>query len=273
MFLTLWNQYINDPFVAQNMREYSLFGVNHYGTNCIFRPSTSMVPDTGMMPTNSDGVWYALGNGSQGITPADVEQYNPGPLPNCANPNGTPGLKGYVSWSATEVTSQGLFKHPPYVAMNTSEALRTIGSPGGGEPVNKWVDVSVEITSQTNISLFVNRSQWLGGSAGGAALTNGAGYGYSYTNGTIMLGYDDPDRLASDMSSYVLYSNVRVVELTPYIALQPGATNGLVNSLIVTQGASLMFTAAVNYASVPLTSVWFKASAATLEALRAKPSR
>jgi Immunoglobulin I-set domain len=263
MFLSLWSQYINDPYISQNFREYALFGVNHYGTNCIWRPSTTMIAGTGMIPTNSDGQWFAIDAGSGGTTPADYEVYIPGPVPNNANANGS-GLRGINSWSGTSPVPQGYLKHPPFDTMNTTEATRTVAAPGGGAPVDKWVDVSVEITAQTNLTLWINRSTWLAS----AAITNGLGWGYAYTNGTIMLGYDDPDRTVSDplgqQSAFVYYSNVRVVELSPYIVLQPTLMGTNVYSLIRTQGASLVLTAAVNYASAPITSVWFRASVATV---------
>jgi hypothetical protein len=259
MFLSLWSQYINDPYISQNFREYALFGVNHSGTNCIWRPSTTMIAGTGMIPTNSDGQWFAIDAASGGITPADYEVYIPGPVPNNANANGA-GLRGMNSWSGTSPVPQGYLKHPPFDTMNTTEATRTVAAPGGGAPVDKWVDVSVEITAQTNLTLWINRSTWLAS----AAITNGLGWGYAYTNGTIMLGYDDPDRNVSDQSAFVYYSNVRVVELSPYIVLQPSLMGTNVYSLIRTQGSSLVLTAAVNYASAPITSVWFRASAATV---------
>jgi hypothetical protein len=256
MFLSLWSQYINDPYISQNFREYALFGVNHYGTNCMWRPSTTMIAGTGMIPTNSDGQWFAIDAGYHGITPADYELYVPGPLPNDANANGS-GLRGIVSWSATSPVTQGYFKHPPFDTSGVNDATRTVANPGGGQPVNKWVDVSVEITAQTNLTLYINRANWLNNSA----VTNGLGWGYAYTNGTIMLGYDDPDRNVSDQSSFVYYSNVRVVELSPYIVLQPSLMGTNVYSLIRTQGASLVLTAAVNYASAPITGVWYRAVA------------
>jgi len=267
MFLSLFDQYINNPYITQNYREYALFGVNHYGTNCNWRPSTTMItnPDgseTGMFPTNMDGVWFAVDAGSGGITPDDWEEYNPGPLPNNGNPYGAGGgLRGWISWEDTANPVPGVFKHPPFVASNTTDATRTVNNPGGGQPVNNWVDVSVEITSQTNLTLYVNHSTWMTP----GVITNGVGFGSSYTNGTIMLGYDDPDRTTADASAFVYFSNVRVVELSPYLALQPGLlTNNLLNSMIRTQGSSLVLTVAVNYASAPITSVWYKASAATL---------
>jgi hypothetical protein len=260
MFLSLYDNSVDNPFLSGNYREYAIFGVNHSGTNCIWRPSTTMIPGTGMIPTNSDGVWFAVDAGYGGITPADLESYTPGPCPNNANVSYVGnGLPGHWSWSDTDPTPQGVFKHPPFDTSAVNNSTRTVAKPGGGQPVNKWVDVSVQITAQTNVSIYFNRSTWLANTP----ITNGPGF-FSYTNGTIMLGYDDPDRTQSDPSSYVLYSNVRVVELSPSLAFDPGLTNSLANSIIVTQGASTVLTGAVTYATAPITSVWFKASAATL---------
>jgi hypothetical protein len=259
MFLSLWTDYINNPYIAQNFREYATFGVNHSGTNCIWRPSTTMIAGTGMIPTNSDGQWFAIDAGAGGITPADYEVYIAPPQPNNANANGN-GMFGKYSWSGNNDTPQGVFKHPPFITMNTTEALRTIAAPGGGAPINKWVDVSVEIRSQTNLTLYMNRSTWLAS----ASITNGGGFAASYTNGTIMLGYDDPDRSVSGPSAFVYYSNVRVVELSPYIALQPGLMGTNIYNLIVTQGASMVLTSAVSYSTAPITSIWYKASAGAL---------
>ena len=120
----------------------------------------------------------------------------------------------------------------------------------------------MEITSQTNIALYMNRTTWLGVTTPGLnALTNGLGLSASYTNGTIMLGYDDPDRNVSGPSSYVLFSNVRVVEMAPYITVQPGLTNSGKFSLIYTQGDNTILTAAVAYASAPITNRWFRGTA------------
>ncbi len=140
----------------------------------------------------------------------------------------------------------------------------TVANPGGGEPVNKWVDVSVEVTRQTNINLFINRSQVLTSFSltnGSIVITNGSivtTNNTSYTNGTIMLGYDDPNTDVSDGSAFVYFSNVRVVELSPYILVQPGLTNSLAKSLMVPQFSSLTFTSSATFATAPITNVWYR---------------
>jgi hypothetical protein len=71
------------------------------------------------------------------------------------------------------------------------------------------------------------------------------------TNGTVMLGYLDPDASIGDAGSqFVYYSNIRVVELSPYITNQ-------IAGRIVTNGANITFTSAATYASVGITNMWF----------------
>ena len=255
MYLSLYDFAINNPNIGAAGREYALFGVNHYGTNCNWRPDATMAVGAGMIPTNSDGQWFAIDSGAGGITPADFDCMTPGPVPNNANAGGTGGLPDKQSNSA--VSQNGVFKHPPFDAMNVTDYGRTIGAPGGGEPADKWVDVSVEITRQTNINVFINKSLVIPA----IALTNGLGLAASYTNGTIMLGYDDPNANMSDNSAFVYFSNVRVVELSPYVVVQPGLTNSLASSLIYTQGASLTLTSAVTLGTAPITNVWYRGTA------------
>jgi hypothetical protein len=255
MYLSLYDFAINNPNIASAGREYALFGVNHIGNNCNWRTDAALAVGAGMFPTNSDGQWFAIDAGSGGITPADFDAMTPGPLPNNANSGGVGGLNDKAS--NTAVSQNGVFKHPPFDCMNTTDFTRTIGAPGGGEPANKWVDVSVEITRQTNINVFINNSLVIPT----FALTNGLGLAASYTNGTIMLGYDDPNANISDSSAFVYFSNVRVVELSPYIVVQPGLTNSLASNLIVTQGASLILTSAVSFGSAPITNVWYRGTA------------
>lgn len=251
MYLSLYDYAINNPNIGSAGREYALFGVNHIGNNCNWRTDAAMVVGSGMIPTNSDGQWFAIDAGAGGITPADFDCMTPGPVPNNANSGGTGGLNDKQSNSAA--SQNGVFKHPPFDCMNTTDYTRTIAAPGGGEPADKWVDVSVEITRQTNINCFINKSLVIPA----VALTNGS-LATSYTNGTIMFGYDDPNANVSDSTAFVYFSNVRVVELSPYIVVQPGMTNSLATSLIRIQGDSLTLTSSVTFATAPITNVWYR---------------
>jgi len=244
MYLSLYQNAFDTPGIGSVSREFALFGVNHRGTNCIWRTDAALVGVNA--PTNSDGVWFAVDEGSGSTTPADYESYVPGPVPN--NANGTTPLPSKVSTPASGVN--GVFKHPPFPAMNV--ASPTIATPGGGEAINKWVDVSVEITKQTNVTLYINRSQILV-----FPLTNGLGLASSYTNGTVMLGYLDPNANISDNSAFAYFSNVRVVELSPFISVQPALTNSTAANFILVPGTNLTFTASASLGSAPITNMWF----------------
>ena len=94
----------------------------------------------------------------------------------------------------------------------------------------------------TTVNAYQNTTSALGGGT-----TSGA-----YTNGCIMLGYEDPVGDVSDQSAFVYYSNVRVVELSPFIAASP--TNMLVlKGAVVTNTATAIY----SYAGT-ITNVWFR---------------
>ena len=228
MYLSAYDLSINNPFIGTGVREFAAFGINHKGTNCNWRLASPIAAGTGSSTTNSDGVWFAIDAGTGSQTPADFDAFTPAALPNSGVLNDLVSNAG--------VAQNGVFKHPPFASENPS------GPAAGGQPINQWVDVSVEVTAQTNVSLLMNRSPVLTS----FPITNGG----NYTSGTIMLGYLDPVNDSSDASAFVYYSNVRVVELSPYILAQPV-------SLIATQGATVSFTSFANLATAPMTNTWY----------------
>ncbi|HSY19836.1 MAG TPA: hypothetical protein VK815_15945 [Candidatus Acidoferrales bacterium] len=231
MYLSIWDNAIDNVFAGAIPREYAIFGVNHSGTNCNWRPSRN-APTGSSGTTNADGIWFALDAADNAATPADFDAFTSPGLPNA-------GVNADLVSNAGSA-ERGIFKNPPFI--NTE-------NPAGGEPVDQWVDVSVEITAQTNCTLYVNGAPVLTpfstGFANATFVTNAI-----YTNGTVMLGYLDPDASVGDPGTeFVYYSNIRALELSPYITAQPV-------SLIVTQGANVSFTSAGGYASAPITNVW-----------------
>ena len=230
MYLSLWSFAINNPSAGTTPREFAAFGINHRGTNCDWRLATPIAAGTGNSTTNADGIWFAIDAGINSITPADFDAFASPALPNA-------GVTADLVSNNT-ASQSGVFKHPPFASMTSF----TPGLGGGGEPVNQWVDVSVEVSAQTNVTLYMNRSAVLTS----FSITNGGGY----TSGTPMLGYLDPVADVSDNSAFAYYSNVRVVELSPYIVAQPV-------SLIVTQGANVAFVSTAAFGTAPITNVWF----------------
>ncbi|HEV2329029.1 MAG TPA: immunoglobulin domain-containing protein [Verrucomicrobiae bacterium] len=235
MFLSMYSGAINDPFVGTVPYEFALFGINHTGTNCNWRTAFSIGANPGFAaPTNADGVWFALDAGYGSISPADFDAFTSPALPNS-------GVGAdYQSSSAAQET--GVFKSPPFA----SEGATSPGLPPGGEPINQWVDVSVEVTKSTNVSVYINRSKVIPS----FTLTNGGG---NYTSGKPMLGYLDAWSDESDNSAFAYYSNVRIVELSPDLIGQP-------TSVITTNGANVSFTSTASYSSPPLTNTWYSAN-------------
>ncbi len=244
MYLSLYQFAIGVPQVGTPADDFALFGINHTGTNCNWRLAfTDPVTPGYNAPVNADGDWFAIDAGYGSVSPADFDSFASPKLPNRGI-----GVNGGISDIESSPASGqiGVFKSPPFVSEdNSAGALAP-----GGEAVNQWVNVSVEVTQNTNVSVYINRSQVIPSfSLNDSAAANG---GY-YTNGTPMLGYLDPYADVSDHSAYVYYSNVRIVELSPYLTSQPV-------SVIATNGANVSFTASANLATAPLTDVWYTAT-------------
>jgi hypothetical protein len=230
MYLSLWSSGVNNPAAGTIPREFAAFGINHTGTNCNWRLATPLLAGQGSGTTNADGDWFAIDAGDGSITPADFDAFTSPALPNAGIVNDLVSANG--------IQNNGIFKNPPFTTVR----------PTGGEPVDQWVDVSVEVTAQTNVTLYMNRAPVLTS----FSLTNGGGY----NSGSIMLGYLDPVSDQSDNTAFAYYSNVRVVELSPYITAQP-------MSVIALQGASIPLTTSAAFGSSPITNSWFVSGSGT----------
>lgn len=243
MYLSLYDIAIGTP-QGTPADEFALFGINHTGTNCNWRLAfTDPVTPGYNAPVNADGDWFAIDSGYGSVSPADFDAFASPKLPN----RGIGVSGGLSDIESTPASSEvGVFKSPPFISEDdTAGALAP-----GGEAVDQWVNVSVEVTENTNVSVYINRTQVIPSfSLNDSAAVNG---GY-YTNGVPMLGYLDPYPDVSDPSASVYYSNVRIVELSPYLTSQPV-------SVIATNGANVSFTASANLATAPLTDVWYTAN-------------
>ena len=233
MYLSIWPDAVGNIFAGVLPREYATFGLNHTGTNCNWRPSRTAPAGTSGT-TNADGIWFAIDAADNAATPADFDAFTSPGLPNAGV------TADYVSNAGSAM--RGIFKNPPFG--NTQ-------NPAGGEPVDQWADVSVEITRQTNCTIYINGAPVL--SSFSIFTNTTSSINAFYTTGTVMLGYLDPDASIGDPDSqFVFYSNVRAVELSPYITAQPP-------SLIVTPGSSIAFTSSATYATSPITNTWYLA--------------
>jgi Immunoglobulin domain len=247
MYLSIWSGALSNPGPLSYPRNFAAFGINTQGTNCDWRLNRPQ-PAGSCGPTNADGIWYAIDAADQSLTPADFDGFASPAIPNS-------GTSDYVSLTA--ISEAGVFKRPPFPATD---------GVGAGTPINTWVSVSVETHAQTNVSLIVDSTTIFAN----LAFTNNslnqpnaspnpvAGVG-NWTNGVPMLGYLQPYAFQSDESAFVYYSNVRIVELSPYIMAHPAST-------LVLSGSPVTLTTAASYASANMTNVWYKgaASPATL---------
>lgn len=290
MYLSLYDFGINNPTIGTPAREFAAFGINHNGTNANWRLDLNPRADgTGARPINADGEWCTIGAASGSITPADYDMFI-SPAWAQYSPNGTP-IPQTIPYTTNIVTiapltnayqslpgiytgvtnlfanngvpndqnsqnnnsvgggppavlnspQSGIIKNPPFVGINHN----------GGAPDNFWVDVSLELSQQTNLTLLVAR-QAVFNSAITPTPAAGIANPIAPFNGTPMLGYLDPNIDISDYSAFVYYSNMRLVELSPFIPWtnQPA-------SVIVTQGTTITLTSAATFASNPLTNVWY----------------
>lgn len=286
MYLSLYDFGLNNPTIGTPAREFAAFGINHHGTNANWRLDINPRADgTGARPINADGEWCSIGAASGSITPADYDMFispafalfdsNGAPFTNTvpfttntyvAAPftnayQSAPGVyTGQTNFFADAgvpndqqsannnafggAPQNGIIKNPPFSGINNL----------GGAPDNAWVDVSLELTRQTNLTLKVAQQEIFRSSIINPIF--GTANPIAPFGGTPMLGYLDPNRDISDYSAFVYYSNIRLVELSPFIPW----TNQPQLSLIVTQGASFTLSSGATFASNPLTNIWYVGS-------------
>jgi hypothetical protein len=213
------------------LSEFCEFGINHYGTNCDW--ISGDISTYGSLYTNIDGFWTAIGSdagGATGGTPPDYGLYSATTFPN--------SNVVYQPLSDPATAYSTAFKHPvPYTATGSGTPANQSGS-----AETSWSDVEVKqlISGGSNYTTFsVNKTVVL-------ALTNLT----MFTNGEIMLGYLDPfANNATGSGAAVYYSNVRVVEVAPFITNQPVS---LSNSV----GSSATFNVAAT-GTGPFTNLWW----------------
>jgi hypothetical protein len=211
--------------------EAAEFGIDHTGTNCNW-VSGDIAAGVGSGYTNIDGVWIAIDSAAglaTGGTPPDYGLYTGG----VATLQTLPNSSWYQPVSDPGTALATVYKHPtPYDATGT-------GTPASTAPNDVWSDVELKQFNGT-VTLSINKTAVLT-----YAVTN------QFTNGDIMLGYDDPfANVNLGVTAAAYYSNVRVVELAPFIASLTPA------SLVVDLGQSATFTLAA-IGSTPFTNVWY----------------
>ena len=210
----------NSVSTAQSRLENAIFGINHGGNRTNWFRNAVTGTDLPGSPTASDGLWFDIGaDGSGGGGAYDFGAWS---SPTYTNTAGVIGPTHFINIAAS--TERQVFKNPPYDA----------GPAAGGAPANTVLSAT-PTWAEVEISQIGNRITW--------KINNSVIYSYlntnltqfgvtpannvAYTNGTIMLGYNDGwDDIANGSPSSgegcVIYDNVRVVSVSaPAILAQP----------------------------------------------------
>ncbi|MGZ5546279.1 MAG: Calx-beta domain-containing protein, partial [Limisphaerales bacterium] len=172
--------------------ESALFGINHAGNNVNWLSSSAA--GTG----SADGVWYTISSDAGGALAGDFFEFSGATL-------------------RSAVTSAGFtnsYKHPGvYTSVFTGGGTGAIGVPANATGLaTEWA--SVEIKQSNNVvTLSIDHMPIY-------VYTNTT----AFTNGAVMLGYDDPfGSIGSTGAAY--YSHARVVDLGFGTAVAPRITS------------------------------------------------
>jgi len=217
----------NSSSTAQSKTECATFGINHSGNRTNWFRNAQTGTDLPGSPTASDGLWFDVGaDGSSGSGSEDFGFWS---SPTYTNTAAVIGPTNFILLRANAFTQ--IFKQGPYDASTPPAGIPLGGAPANTvlSPTPTWAEVEVSqlgnlITWKINNSVigsFVNTNIV----AFGLAASNNV----PYTNGTIMLGYDDPwddigNATANSGEGCVIYDNVRVVAIAPpAIITQPSS--------------------------------------------------
>jgi hypothetical protein len=225
--------------------EFAMFGMNQYGTNCDWRVLGSSTY------TNHDGQYFTISTGPGGsITPADYDMLSGGTGSAATSvfafPNG--GDAEPVSDPSTAFVN--VFKHPPYTGDPLNSTQAGMPSDGALEGANTWCDVELRQV----YALDANNNPYI---TNQLSINHTFIFGYTntgvFTNGTVMLGYEDPIANIGDTEfggwAAAYYSNLRVVETAPTIFGQP-------TNFTAASGTAATFTA-TGIGTAPFTNVWY----------------
>ena len=171
--------------------EYTLFGINHSGnvTNRIGQ-------------STSDGLFFAVdGEGGNGVSSTSTAERDYSVFRGGGDGN-IPVLMTSSSIFGPTVPLGPLFDNadPGFLALFPSESIPGIGFTPAGAAGLRWI--SGEVRQENNLIT------WLLNGVAVAQYTNS--FAGAYTNGTIMLGYNDAFSSIGSTNNFVIFDNVRV---------------------------------------------------------------
>jgi len=216
--------------------EGPLFGINHTALDTNWWSGSALQSGWDATGTNetwtSDGVWYWICADGANASGSYFEKSGLG---------GTNGNTGWTTLGTGYSTSfVNIFKNPaPYSTYNVTVPMP--GLPANSSPynaailgnpyTNAWADVEIK-TVKNYVTLSINKSVIF-------TYTNNS----VWTNGTLMLGYDDPYSSLGGADGAAYFSNLKVVRLaSPLVMTQP-------TNLIVGAGSNATFSVVASFDS------------------------
>jgi hypothetical protein len=177
-YVLRFDMYHNFDSAVAGTTEHAIFGLNHSGS----RTNRAL---TGGGLVGGDGVWAAIeSDGSASST-----------------------ARSYALFGSTNQTVAPPFSSLSARAMDTFFTTPPFKGIPAGAPSGQWVDVEISQTnnaaSQPVIALKINNVLIL-------TRTNNT----AFTSGTLMLGYMDSFASIGSTNNFVIYDNVRVINLT-----------------------------------------------------------
>jgi len=186
--------------------EGALFGINHSGNDTNWWTGSGLA--TGATPNtwSSDGIWYWT-SVDGGASAGDYIEYT-----------GLGGTNGNTGWtnlvSQTRASYTYVYENPVPYSTTGGSGLVGNDSPSigysNGADTNSWADVEIK-TVHNVVTLSINKTVICN-------YTNTT----VWTNGYLMLGYEDPFSSVGAPDAAVYYSGLTVVRLAgPVIVTQP----------------------------------------------------
>jgi hypothetical protein len=213
---------IDEGYNVNYTTEGAMFGINHSGLDTNWWSGSGIQSGWDPAGTNetwsSDGIWYWI-TADGGAGAGDYIEYT-----------GLGGTNGNTGWTQLGTQNRslytGVFESPvPY--SDSANGVPANGSPENAYPnpyTNSWADVELK-TAHNIVTLSINKTVIY-------TYTNTT----TFTNGNIMLGYEDPFSSVGAPDGAVYYSGLTVVQLSvPTFTQQP-------TNIIVGFGSNATFT-------------------------------
>ena len=208
-----FNMNIIEGYNPSVTTEGALFGINHSGQQTNWWSGSGILSGWGTPATNvwgSDGIWYWI-SADGGAGEGDYVEYT-----------GAGGTNANAGWEELADTTRA-----SYVNAFKTNVFSSTGGPGlvangsvlDGFSANNWSDVEI-MQYKGVVTLSIDKTPIL-------TYVNTT----VFTNGTLMLGYNDPFSSVGTLDASVYFSNLRVVAIGSPVITQivPSGNNVVIN--------------------------------------------